>query len=183
MHSDAQLLVECRAGREEAWSALVDKYRNLIFSIPIRYGFSRDEAADIFQAVCLDLLQVLPQLREDRALFKWLVQVCSHKCYHRKRKLRKMVTVGDEGFFETNREWSPDAHRVFAHAEKEQILRESIALMPHRCQRLIRMMFFDDPTVRYREVAEKLAISPNSVAPIRQRCLERLRGTLEEMGL
>jgi RNA polymerase sigma factor (sigma-70 family) len=183
MRSDAELLAECRNGREEAWSDLIDKYRNLIFSIPIRYGFSRDEAADIFQAVCLDLLQVLPRLRDDRALPKWLVEVCSHKCYHRKRRLNRMVTVGDEAYFEGDREWSPDAYNLFAYAEREQILRESFALMPPRCQRLIRMMFFDEPSVRYREVAERLVISPNSVAPIRQRCLERLRSTLKEKGL
>ena len=50
---DGLLVQECLKGSEEAWSALIDKYKNLIFSIPIKYGFSPDEAAEIFQAVCL----------------------------------------------------------------------------------------------------------------------------------
>jgi hypothetical protein len=44
--ADEKLIRECLSGNEEAWSTLVDKYRRLIFSIPIKYGFSRDDAAE-----------------------------------------------------------------------------------------------------------------------------------------
>ena len=53
---DTRLVKECLRGEETAWSELVSKYKNLIFSIPIKYGFSQEEAADIFQSVCLDLV-------------------------------------------------------------------------------------------------------------------------------
>jgi hypothetical protein len=53
---DRRLVAECLEGNEEAWSALVDKYKNLIFSIPVKYGFSPDDASDIFQAVCVELM-------------------------------------------------------------------------------------------------------------------------------
>ena len=52
---DARLVSECLGGSEEAWRALIFKYKNLIFSIPVKYGFSTDDATDIFQGVCLDL--------------------------------------------------------------------------------------------------------------------------------
>ena len=57
---DARLIRECIGGSEEAWCALIFKYKNLIFSIPVKYGFSADDSTDIFQAVCLDLLSELP---------------------------------------------------------------------------------------------------------------------------
>ena len=53
---DARLVRECLGGGEEAWCALISKYKNLIFSIPVKYGFSADESTDIFQAVCLELI-------------------------------------------------------------------------------------------------------------------------------
>src|SRR5271155_1959372 len=71
---DTRLVRECVRGSEEAWSALIDKYKNLIFSIPIKYGFSPDDATDVFQSVCLDLLTELPKLREPKALPKWIMQ-------------------------------------------------------------------------------------------------------------
>jgi len=43
---------------------LIDKYRNLIYSIPIKYRASPEDAADIFQSVCLELFSHLSQLRK-----------------------------------------------------------------------------------------------------------------------
>src|SRR5580704_10558962 len=82
--TDTRLVRECSNGNEDAWDALIEKYKRLIYSIPVKYGFNPDDANDIFQAVCLELLSELPKLRKPKALPKWLIQVASHKCFHRK---------------------------------------------------------------------------------------------------
>ncbi len=92
---DDRLVAECLQGDEKAWSALVDKYKNLIFSIPIKLGLY-DDAADIFQAVCLDLLTDLPRLREPSALPKWLMQTCYHKCLQCRRRAERHVALAEE---------------------------------------------------------------------------------------
>jgi DNA-directed RNA polymerase specialized sigma24 family protein len=69
---DERLVRECCNGNQAAWSALIEKYKNLIFSIPIKFGLSREDAADVFQAVCVDLLMGLPRVREPKALPKWM---------------------------------------------------------------------------------------------------------------
>ena len=79
--SDERLIGRCLKGEAEAWAALIDKYKNLIYSIPIKLGMHQD-AGDIFQSVCVDLLSELPRLRKHRALPKWLMQTCYHKCLH-----------------------------------------------------------------------------------------------------
>jgi len=66
--NDTRLVEECLSGNEEAWSLLIDKYKALIYSIPVKYSLSQQEAADVFQSTCLELLIRLPQLREPRAL-------------------------------------------------------------------------------------------------------------------
>jgi len=71
---DTRLVKECLAGNEEAWSLLIDKYKALIYSIPVKYNLPPHEAADVFQLTCMELLTRLPQLREPRALPKWLMQ-------------------------------------------------------------------------------------------------------------
>ena len=79
---DAKLVEKCLRGEEAAWTALLSKYKNLIFSVPIKWGFSREESADIFQSVCLDLLCELKRLREPRALAGWLIRITYNKCFH-----------------------------------------------------------------------------------------------------
>ena len=43
--SDAALVKRCLEGKEEAWSQLIDKYKALIYSIPVKYGMPPQEAA------------------------------------------------------------------------------------------------------------------------------------------
>src|SRR6202167_6175817 len=98
---DARLVRECIACSEEAWCALIFKYKNLIFSIPVKYGFSADDSTDIFQAVCLDLLSELPKLRKVKALPKWIMQITAHKCFHRKQQQQSTeVSDPDDKQFE-----------------------------------------------------------------------------------
>src|SRR6185437_17089105 len=91
---DERLVAECLQGNEQAWSGLIEKYKNLIYSIPVKMGMY-DDAADIFQAVCLDLLSDLPNLREPRALPKWLMQACYRKCLQYRRKSEKYAPANE----------------------------------------------------------------------------------------
>jgi RNA polymerase sigma factor (sigma-70 family) len=182
--SDERLVSECLKRNEQAWSALIEKYKNLIYSIPIKLGLYED-AADIFQAVCADLLADLPRLREPRALPKWLMQVCYHKCLQYRRKSEKQVSPAEN----TTNEGLviPDEHAVHfeeltAQVEREQMLRNAMAELNPRCQRLVRMLFFETPPRPYQEIAKELDLASGSIGFIRGRCLTKLRKQLEKMG-
>src|SRR5258708_8549437 len=120
--SDERLVAACRKGDQQAWSALIDKYKNLIFSIPIKLGLY-DDAADIFQAVCLDLLTDLPRLREPRALPKWLMQTCYHKCLQSRRRTEKHAPLAEENdkASEDIGSHSPLPHHMPLHLQTQHI--------------------------------------------------------------
>jgi RNA polymerase sigma factor (sigma-70 family) len=176
---DSQLVHECLQGKEAAWSALITKYKNLIYSIPIRYGFSEEDSADIFQAVCLDLLTELPALREPNAIAGWLVQVTRNKCFHRKQSQQrsKVQEIDDLDSFAAREE--PE---LALQVEQEQMLREAVLVLSPRCQRLVQMLFFEMPARPYQQVARDLELAEGSIGFIRRRCLNKLRDRLEEMG-
>ena len=178
---DARLVQGCLRGNEAAWSALVDKYKNLIFSIPIKYGFSADDSAEIFQSVCVELLTELPKLRNPKALPKWIMQVAAHKCFHHKRRAQRTENRDMAG--ELVEQPAPErADAILKEAEEEQILREALLSLPPRCRELIHMLFFEEPARPYDAIASQLGLATGSIGFIRQRCLERLRKRLTEAG-
>ena len=65
---DERLVQECLSGDEQAWNRLIDKYKRLIYSIPVKYALSPEDAADVFQAVCVDLFTNLQKLRKVESL-------------------------------------------------------------------------------------------------------------------
>ena len=179
---EARLVQECLEGSEAAWSALIDRYKNLIFSVPVKYRFSREEAADVFQMVCMELLSELANIREPKALPKWILMVTAHKCYHLKNQ-DKRHREKNAGFAETLEiALPPEAEAIVRQGENEQQIREAITSLSPRCQDLIRMLFFEEPSRPYDEVAQMLGLARGSIGFIRQRCLDRLKRRLDEIG-
>jgi RNA polymerase sigma factor (sigma-70 family) len=180
--SDRDLVQGCLKYREEDWALLVDKYKSLIYSIPFRYGFSREEAADIFQSVCLDLIQELPRLRDPQALPKWLMQVTAHKCFHRKAFNNRMVSRDDEEVAIPETSEPARAEIDLFEIEEEQMLREAMASLAPRCRDLVHMLFFEEPKRPYQQVAASLGLATGSIGLLRQKCLDHLRKRLDELG-
>jgi len=179
--SDTRLVKACLAGNEEAWSLLIDKYKALIFSIPVKYGLSQQEAADVFQATCTELLVRLPELREPRALPKWLMQVAHHESYRWKRHNQRVVSRdGDTDLPEPAT--PPIAEDIVQQTQEEQMLREAMASLTPQCRRLVELLFFETPSRPYAEVAAELGLAVGSIGFTRQKCLDRLRRQLEELG-
>jgi len=181
--SDERLIALCLKGDQQAWADLVDKYKNLIYSIPIKLGLY-DDAADIFQSVCVDLLSDLSKLREPKALPKWLMQVCYHKCLEHWTKARKQVQLEDEDAenLPANPSTSALPEEMLAQLQREQMVRDVVCGLSQRCERMMRMLFFETPPRPYQEVAKELGIATGSIGFIRGRCLDRLKKQLEKMG-
>lgn len=180
--SDEHLVKECLNGNEEAWAALIRKYQNLICSIPIKCGLSVDDAGDIFQQVCLQLLEALPTLREPKSLAAWLIKVSAHGCSQWARRERRFQPFD----FETQADQGPVAREMadelIGEFERSKSLHDAMAQVPARCRELIRMLFFETPAVSYEQVAQKLGLATGSIGFIRMRCLNRLRTILEKKG-
>jgi RNA polymerase sigma factor (sigma-70 family) len=183
--TDEQLIGRCLRGDPEAWSALIDKYKNLIYSIPIKLGMYQD-AGDIFQSVCVDLLSELPRLREHRALPKWLMQTCYHKCLRYQRATDRLVELAPEGTDSDAASPARSADDLPEHLlmqlEQEQILRDAISELPEKCERMVRLLFFENPPRPYENIAEELGMATGSIGAIRGRCLAYLRKHLEKRG-
>ena len=179
---DERLVRECCKGNQEAWSALIEKYKNLIFSIPIKFGLSRDDAADVFQTVCVELLAGLPNLREPKALPKWLMQTSYHQCLRWKRN--RLNLLDDAQGIEETLAGSPEElpEEMFNQIQREQSVREAMAALPPRCNQMVAMLFFEDPPRPYEEIAKQLQLATGSIGFIRGRCLKKLRQLLEEKG-
>jgi RNA polymerase sigma factor (sigma-70 family) len=179
--NDTRLVKECLHGNEEAWSLLIDKYKALIYSIPVKYGLPSQEAADVFQATCAELLLRLPELREPRALPKWLMQVAHHECYRWKRQQQRMVSRdADPDLPEP--ETPPIAESVIQQTQEEQMLREAMSSLTPQCRRLVELLFFETPARSYADVAKELGLAVGSIGFTRQKCMDRLRRQLDALG-
>ncbi len=161
---------------------VIDKYKRLIYSMPVKYGLAPEDAADIFQAVCLELFSELPNLRRAESLKAWLMSITAHKCLHWKKQRRTMVELDEHDPVQAEAMTAFPAH-LMEEVEREQGVREAIARLPARCAKMIRLLFYEQPPIPYADVARRLGLATGSIGFIRGRCLKRLQKLLEKMGI
>lgn len=178
---DEKLVQACLNGDENAWNRLIDKYKRLIYSVPVKYGMSPEDSADIFQNVCVDLFTNLAKLRKIESLRSWLITVATHKCFHHKRQQRQDVEL-DAMEQEVAEDLAPATEMVLQEVQEEQAVRDALQRLTPRCAELVRMLFFEQPPLPYNEVAQKLGLATGSIGFIRGRCLNRLQKILAELG-
>lgn len=178
---DERLVRQCLEGDEDAWNKFVDRYKGLIYSVPVKYRFNPEDAADIFQSVCVELFTHLSRLKKIQSLRSWLVTVALHKCLHWNKQRRRQIEF--DALDQLTAEAMAVAPQVLDEVRQEQAVRDAMELLPARCAEMIRMLFFEQPPLPYEEVAKRLGLAVGSIGFIRGRCLRRLETILRESEL
>jgi RNA polymerase sigma factor (sigma-70 family) len=195
--NDDEFVAGCLRGEQAAWDGLVDRYAALIYSIPLKYGFSEADAADVFQSVCLILVEKLGSVRAPRGLAAWIITTTTRECLAVARKQRRernqlSADGGLEaavGLIDPRR--LPDEEVLSL--ERQHLVRTAVSQLPDNCRRLVEVLFSDvsddsDPEsesaagATYQRAANNLGIPINSLGPTRARCLEKLRRLLGAAG-
>ncbi len=182
---DRQLIAACLEGDGAAWEALIVRYQRLIYSIPLKARLSTDDAADIFQAVCLKLYEKLSTLREHEKIIAWLITTTTRETWRqaaRQRREGQSVTADTEDDGEGLNQIpavGPLADEERQTLEQQQIVREGVAAMPERCRELISMLFYQKDELSYADIAARMKMPVASIGPTRARCLEKLKKLLQ----
>jgi RNA polymerase sigma factor (sigma-70 family) len=182
--SDRELVAACLSGDHQAWESLIVRYQRLIYSIPVKARLSPDDAADIFQSVCLKLLENLSTLRDHEKIASWLITTTTRECWRtsaRQRRDNPAPLVADESFDPTAGIVSaePLADEQIQLIEQQQALRAGLESLPERCRRLLEMLFYQKDDLSYTEIARRSGMPVSSIGPTRARCLGKLKKVLE----
>ncbi len=169
--TDGELLHACRDGNELAWDRLVGRYERLVFSVALRNGLNRDDAADVTQQTFLDLLQSIDSLRDDERLASWLMTVArrqSWKLMSREARERRPL------------ELEKPAEDLIAVWERAAMLQAGLGKLGRGCRELLQALYFGADSGSYADVAARLGRQVGSIGPMRARCLRQLRTILGE---
>ena len=81
---DGELVARCRAGDQEAWALLVERYSRYVYAIAVQgFRLAAADAEDVFQDTFLRVYERLETLRNDEALRPWIAQVTRRLCLDR----------------------------------------------------------------------------------------------------
>jgi RNA polymerase sigma factor (sigma-70 family) len=163
-----------------AWERLLDRYERLVFSVPRRYGLSREDAADITQFTFTILVQSMDMLPEDSNLGAWLASVARRHTWRLLNRKRR-EEAGEHGSSSQDAPLlSSSISEDLEHWELREWLNHGLSFVSKTCRELLYALYLEPEQPSYAEVAARLGIAVGSVGPTRIRCLKRLRQILSE---
>jgi RNA polymerase sigma factor (sigma-70 family) len=178
---DRDLIQRCRRGSVGAWHQVLNRYERLVFSIPLRYGLSWDDAADVAQLTFAALVENMDKLADNSRLGAWLSTVARRNTWRKlERNRREMPSEHLEGTFLAENAVAlgkSDADSI-EHWELSDWLDTGLSQLGESCRKLLTALYFQPELASYAEVAEHLGMPLGSVGPTRARCLKRLKRVL-----
>ena len=168
--SDVDLLNACREGDQDAWGLLVERYERLVFSVALRNGVAREEAADITQMTFMALLESIGTVREGERVASWLMSVARRLAWRQRRRSEREHL----GVEEVSGHEDP-----IAAWERVAVIQEGLQRLAPACRDLLLALYGPAPQ-SYARIAERLGRPIGGIGPMRARCLRCLRAMLGE---
>jgi len=164
-------LAACR--EEESIEALVRRLQPRLKNILARYGVPAQDAEDLIQTTVISTLRSWERLAEPEG---WMIRTLVNQClmYWRRRRRHPEAQIDAETAAGFNPQIpSPEDRWV----ERRDIERQ-LAKLPTKCQRLLRLRFFDGFSAA--EVAQLLGREVSSIYSLTHRCMKML--SLDPVG-
>ncbi|WP_310224777.1 sigma-70 family RNA polymerase sigma factor [Paenibacillus qinlingensis] len=157
-----------KAGKEEAFLALLETRKERLFRIAIGYLHNETDALDAVQETVCRAFQNLKKLKQPEYFDTWLVRILLNACADEYRRKRKMAYTGKEskgtGFEDTS--------------DTRVSLRQAVDQLPPEQKEIIILKYYQQFTLS--EVAALLECPEGTVKTRLHKALVKLRKTLGE---
>ena len=170
--SDAELVARCRAGEQQAWNELVERFSRYVYAICIKaFRLADHDAEDVFQEVFARTYERLDGLRDDAAIRPWIAQLTRRLCIDRFR------SGGREGPADLDDLEPASVDETLSGLDEALTVRACLDAVGDPCREILDRFFCRDES--YKTIAEKLDLPAGTIASRISRCLGKLREQLE----
>jgi len=155
-----------------------------VYAVIRRCGIGGDEAADLFQEVWVAAWDGLSSLRDERVLAGWLATIAARQARRAlRRRIHSIVEDGErfenEALVAADPDPTPDL--LALELEQSESIKAAVAQLSDRDREIVYAFFYDPAAPSYAQIAQRLGVSPETVGPLRTRCLRRLRAALDNL--
>ncbi|TDV57491.1 RNA polymerase sigma factor [Actinophytocola oryzae] len=175
------LLAAAGKGDQAAWDAIVNEFSSLLWSIARSFRLDQRDASDVVQITWLRLVENVDHIKEPEALPAWLAVTVRRECMQLLRRTSRQQLVRHAEPVDDMPDTAPPVDHAMLTTERDIALWRRVAALGETCFRLLRVLMASPPP-SYREAAAALDMPIGSLGPTRQRCLQKLRESMDTDG-
>jgi len=183
--SEQNLIDQLQAGKQAAFSRLLDDYQQKVFGTCISFIPNKEDAEDIAQEVFLEVFKSISKFKGDSKLSTWIYKIAANKCleFIRKKNSKKrfafMQTIlGNEIPLDKTSYFTEVNHPgiLLENKEKSAIIFKAINTLPESQRVVFTLAKIDGKS--YQEIIEITGKSLSSVESVMFRAKKGLQEKL-----
>jgi RNA polymerase sigma factor (sigma-70 family) len=165
-------------GDTNVFGVLVDRYKNLVFTLSLKMLQSREEAEEVSQDAFIKVYKSLHKFKSESKFSTWLYKITYNACLDRLRsKKRTTSLVSFDDFEEQEAVSLMNVLNTIEERERKQLIQNCLDLLPGEESFLLTLYYFQENSLR--EISKIMGINENNLKIKLFRSRRKLTGILK----
>lgn len=176
---EASIINQIIGGDTQAFSVLVDVYKDLVFTLAIRMLKNREEAEEVSQDTFIKIYKALPKFKGESKLSTWIYKVAYNTCLDQiKKNNRRYDEVAIDSFSENQIKTLDNALDALEEKEQQQTIQDCLQQLTSKDSFLLTLFYFEELSLE--EISQIVNMEANTVKVNIHRARKRLAILLKQ---
>ena len=177
--ADQIIINKILEGDTNAFAQLVDRYKDLVFTLALRMVKNREEAEEVSQDTFIKAFKSLDKFKGKSKFSTWIYRVAYNTCLDRLKKIkREYNVVAIDEFTEHQVKTLDNALDKMEQDEHKQKIQECLQLLPSDDSFLLTLYYFEERSLE--EISKVVNLTANNVKVKLFRSRKKLTTILKE---
>jgi RNA polymerase sigma factor (sigma-70 family) len=168
-----------REGDTNAFAVLVNRYKDMVFTLSLKMLKDREEAEEIAQDTFLKIYKSLSKFNGESKFSTWIYKVAFNTCLDRLKKNKRLQPVAGMDAFTGQEVISlMNVLDSIEERERKQMIQDCLHGLPGEDSFLLTLYYFEEQSVE--EIAKIIGINPNNVKIRLYRSRKKLAALLKD---
>lgn len=167
-------------GDANAYASLVNKHKNLVFTIAVKILKNREDAEELAQDVFIKAFEVLNTFKKESKFSTWLYRIAFNMAVSKTRK-KKLPTVNLETEIIENfsiDDIVPDMQEL-SNEEQKNCIEKALNVLPYEENIIITLFYYDDKSIE--EISEITSLTISNVKVKLHRIRKKLYSIIHQI--
>jgi len=176
---DQYYITKITQGDANSFAVLVDRYKDLVYTLAIRMLKNEEEAEEVSQDTFLKVFKSLAKFKGESKFSSWIYRITYNTCLDKIRKQKRdPIVVTIDEFTEHQVNTIDNALDKLVEKEHKQLIQDCLQLLPSDVGFLLTLYYFEEQSIE--EISKVIGISSANVKVKLFRSRKKLASILRE---
>ena len=160
--NDQHYIDKVLQGETNAFAVLVDRYKDMIFTLGLKMVKNREEAEEVAQDTFIKIYNSLTKFKGESKFSTWIYKIAYNTCLDRLKKSKKDdLNISIDEFSSHLIKTMDNALSALEDKERKQAIQNCLNLLPREDNFLLTLFYFEDQNLE--EIGKVMNINANNV--------------------